>query len=66
MAQKLELEFKIMVSISNVSPPALATNKSILVGKDYAIHHFLQAFRVDFNHVVFELIARKKIEGSQS
>ena len=47
-------------------PPAWATNKSIFVQKGHVIHHFYELFQADFNNVIIEMIARPKIEGSQS
>ena len=40
----------------------------ILLGKRHVIFNilFLRAFRAEFKHVIFEIIARPKLEGSQS
>ena len=46
--------------------PSLSDKKVNFCAKRSGYTPFLQAFRADFNQVIIEMIARPKIEGSQS
>ena len=46
--------------------PSWRANQVNFCAKRSCYTPFLQAFRADFNHVIVKMIARPKIEGSQS
>ena len=46
--------------------PQLERQMSQFLCEKVMLYPFLRTFRADFNHVIAEMIARPKLEGSQS